>query len=230
MSSESGNSSADTIEGDDVTPLRALVRWMSIHDELVRGVAHAMSNRVATLSANVWLMSQGGQRGTDVIATLQSEIERLEELLIQLRILPNGDAALEPLLAIDSARTAVSLHAHYGALRNRPCAIDDPGSIPPARAEPQALVHALLVAITAAREAAGREGRAVLRLRSEGDFVQFVATVDGEKVVDGGSQRFALDALAAEQLLVGSGGRARSHAHGCTVEVPTLASSRMATG
>jgi len=226
MSSESDISSADTTEGGDVTPLRAQARWMSIHDDLIRGIAHAMSNRVATLSANVWMMSQGGQRGTDAAAVLQSEIERLEELLVQLRILPKGDAAPEPLLAIDSARTAVSLHAHHGNLRNQPCTIDDPGSVPPARAEPQALVHALLVAMTAAREAAGREGRAVVRLRSDGDYVQFVATVDGKDVVDRGDQRFALDALAAAQLLAASGGRARSHAYGCVVEVPTLASSR----
>lgn len=217
---------ADPDEREQDT-LLAVERWLAVQDEVVRGVAHAMSNRVATISAGLWMLGETGAAPATSLAALHAEVDRLEQLLVQLRLLPRETAAAEPLLAADSARAAVALHEHHGELRNVPCVIDDPGSVPPARAIPQALLHALLVALNAAKQAALVGDTAILRLRGEDDVVRFIATVaSASESPDAGDGRFELEARAADRLLQGSGGRARAHATGVIVEVPTLAATR----
>lgn len=222
-------SRADSIASNRDT--MALECWQAIQDEIVRGVAHAMSNRVATISAGLYMLGETGHASSTSISALHGEVDLLEQLLQQLRQLPRDTATVEPLLASDSARAALALHDHHGEFRNVPCDIDDPGTVPPARAVPQALLHALLVALTAARSAAANGERAVLQLRGEDDVVRFIATVAGrDDIVDTTRDRFRTEADAITRLLRDSGGRGVTHANGCVVEVPTLAASRRPRG
>ena len=203
-----------------------LERLRAIHDEIVRGVAHAMSNRVASLSAGLYVLGEHGTASATSVAALQSELDRMEQLLTQLRMIPRENIPAEPLLALDSARTAVALHEHHGELRNVTCDVQDIGAVPPARAEPQALLHALLVAINAAKQSAG-SGNARLVLDTEHDIVRFTATSDmSNPDITADNTTFAAEATAANWLVAPSGGRAYAIATGCVVEVPTLASTR----
>ena len=204
----------------------ALERLRAIQDEIVRGVAHAMSNRVASLSAGLYVLGEHGNVSAASVAALQSELDRMEQLLVQLRLLPRENIPAEPLLALDSARTAVALHEHHGELRNVTCDVQDIGTVPPARAEPHALLHALLVAINAAKESAG-SGNARLVLDTEDDVVRFTATSDMSKAdITADDSAFSAEGIIANWLIAPCGGRAYAIATGCVVEVPTLASTR----
>ena len=207
----------------------ALERLRVIQDEIMRGVAHAMSNRVGAMSAGVFVLGETGTATPAATGALQSELDRLEQLLVQLRMLSRETVEPEPLLSSDSARTAVALHEHHGELRNVSCIVDDAGHVPPARAEPQALIHALLVAITCAKQAAGN-GSAQLVLRSDDNVVRFIATSGDADNVSPDDSTFAVEALAARMLLERSNGTAFAIAGGCVIEVPTLAASRRPRG
>ena len=212
---------------DDHTALLATERARAILGEITRGIAHAMSNRVATISAGLFVLGEGDSISARKIQPLHAEVDLLEQLLVQLRQLPGEAGDLEPLLAGDIAASAIALHEHHGDLRSVRCEIDDTGSVPPARAVPQALLHALLIAITTAKVAAGAGRHAVLRLRSEEHMVRFVATVAGiHENIAHDDTRFLLEAAAANRLLGTSAGRAFAIASGCVVDVPTLASTR----
>jgi nitrogen-specific signal transduction histidine kinase len=216
--------------GNDEGLASAIERLRVIQDEIVRGIAHAMSNRVASLSAGLFMMGEHGTANAASVAALQSELDRMEQLLVQLRMLPRENVPVEPLLASESALTAVALHAHHGALRNVICVVDDDGKVPPARAEPNALLHALLVAITTAKQAmaSGANGADPVRLmlRDANDVVRFIATSDADAGIDVDDSVFAIEAAAANWLVSNSGGRAFPIATGCVVEIPTLASTR----
>ncbi len=217
--------------------------WLSTQNEIVRGIAHAMSNRVATLSANLYLLDESTVQ--QKVTAMNSELDRLEQLLHQLRQLPGDSAAAEPLLAADSARTAVALHMHHEGFRQHECEVDDSGSIAPVRAVPSALLHALLVALTAAATCArdGGNVQTVLRLRNHDDVVHFIATAEtdtatSEAVRDDvaraavGNERgtFFTEAETITWLLRETGGRGIANDRGCIVEIPTLAAFRRQNG
>jgi hypothetical protein len=211
----------DTIEASVVE------HWLSIHDELLRGIMHSMSNRIATISAGVWVIGEAGVAAhADSVRSLQGEVDQMEQLLIQLRMLPRqSEPVLEPLLPHESVKTAIALHEHHSDFRNIERWIVDAESVKPARADPHALLHALLVAINVACEAA-QDSRIAVTIRSDDEYVTFTATgdvVDNAIIAD---DRFDISARSAEWLLRGSRGRASSHRFGCTVAVPTLAFSR----
>ena len=222
--SAAGHASSHTDEGLS----SALERFRAIQDEIVRGIAHAMSNRVASLSAGLYVLGENGTASAASVGALQSELDRMEQLLVQLRMLPAEHVPVEPLLASESALTAVALHAHHGELRNVPCVVEDAGNVPPARAEPHALLHALLVAITAAKQSAQVSGAGTARLvlNVAGDAIRFIATAGSGDDVTPDDSVFAVEARAAHWLVAPSDGRAYAIATGCVVEVPTLASTR----
>ena len=171
--SAAGHASSHTDEGLS----RALERFRAIQDEIVRGIAHAMSNRVASLSAGLYVLGENGTASAASVGALQSELDRMEQLLVQLRMLPAEHVPVEPLLASESALTAVALHAHHGELRNVSCVVEDAGNVPPARAEPHALLHALLVAITGYGRASDMK-----QTQSAGFDHHLVKPVDYEKL------------------------------------------------
>jgi len=214
-------------------------RWLTIHDELLRGVAHALSNRVATIDGASYMLSLDGADVAGQAATLRGETGRLEALLHALRALPRGtDSEPEPTMPADAVQGALALHAHHGALRDVPCDIDMEADVPPAYADPTALQHALLVAITAARCMAGVRGRVTLRVRSHADVVEFcaVARHGAAPAGDAGAPHARDDAedagtddhRAIDWLLGAHGGRSVPGSSGVTFTVPTLTAARSA--
>jgi signal transduction histidine kinase len=207
-------------------------RWLTIHDELLRGLAHALSNRVATIDAATYML---GLEGADVAghtATLRGETERLEAVLYALRALVGHDGGAEPVMPGDAVQGALALHAHHGDLRDIPCDVAIDPAVPPAYADPVALQHALLVAVTAARRAAGAGGRVSLRVSSTTDVVEFfvdaVEAVDHAAAVPAGAGHDDGDAEAIDWLLGAHGGRSAARSGGRAFTVPTLTAARKA--
>jgi len=209
-------------------------RWLSVHDELLRALAHAISNRLAMITALAGVLEVGEVPDARFLDGLRTDAERLEGLLQQLRQLPRrSDAALEPMLFTDALDGAKRLIEEHPLLRDRDVRIVLVGDVLPVRAEPGAMVHASAVALLAA----ARLGAGFLEaeLETVGDEVRLTARHLGD--VAGGSPEgvadgvpLAHDVFAIEWLLAGSGGRASAHPSGCAVAVPTLQASRRRAG
>jgi hypothetical protein len=156
----------------------AMTVWREVLDELLRGVAHALSNRVATVSASAYLASGGEPLEPDMAAALSAESERLERLLADIRLLPSPvEASEEPVMLADVVTQAIDLHRHHLGLREVPVRVMNDASTPPIAVNPVVLTHVLLVMLTAVRMAA----RDTTSITADGRATtpEVVVTIDG---------------------------------------------------
>ncbi len=221
------------MESSDVSSGAGAARWLSIHDDLLRGLAHAFSNRVATVGGIAALLDSSRVPDERVVSGLRSDADRLNGLLEQLRQLPRrDDADLEPLMPGDSVRAALALFEHHAGYRDARCTVVVADDVQPVRVDPASLRHALCVAlVSTTRVGAGHAGatRAGVRvaLSTEGDVVRIEVSTDGS-TGEGDADALALDAGAISWLLARSHGRGHASPYGCLIELPTLAASRRA--
>lgn len=209
------------VSGDET----AAARWLTLHDELLRGISHALSNRIATVGAASYMFEHGDVAVDQAVASLRAESDRMEQLLQQLRLLPRRpDATAEPITADDACHNAVKLHAHHGELRDFVCDVTVDPDVYPIWAEPQGFCHAMLVALTTAKRNAVNGSRISLRVSGDTNAVRFCAMAD-EPLQDADALN-EIDANAANWLLAPHGGSARALDHGCELEVPTLLAAR----
>lgn len=217
MSSDGGQRSAAEI---------GATRWLTVHDDLLRAVAHAVSNRMATVAATASLLEHGITPDPRVARGLAVDADRLERLLQALRHLPRRvDAAPEPLLLTDALDGAQALIEEHPDLRDRTVVVEQIGDVQPVRAEPGAVLHAATVAILSAARytSAGRAVR--VSLETDGEVVRLMAAGDDGPHY-GAEELREEDACAIAWLLADHGGRAESHASGCAFTLPTLQASR----
>lgn len=199
---------------DDATaPAATRDAWSATCDALLSGLAHALSNRVASLNAVVTMPADGAAAAG---LSLDTEVARLNEMLRLLRALavrPAGRAVT--LDAATMLAQAVELHAMHATLREVPVRMEEGEPTPPIVVPEGALTRALLLALTGARSAAAamRAPGAVARCHATGDRVVFeiepVATADAppHDGFDGGvALPLAAEAQAALALLAASGG------------------------
>lgn len=210
-------------------------RWLMIHDELLRGIAHTLSNRVSTIDAAAYMLELEGSDVAQQTTTLRSETARLEELLRALRLLPRRlERHPEPLMADDAVSGALSVHAHHGDLHGVPCDVEIGRDVPPGYADPIALQHALLVGLSVAghcvksQRAVNGAGRVLVRVTGTDDSVRFVisaadVTLLDCKEVDDIAQS---DADAVSWLLDEFDAGSHPHPGGVQFDIPTLAAAR----
>lgn len=212
----------------------AAARWLTVHDEVLRGMAHALSNRIATVSATSYMYETGDVGVTQVMDAVKRESARLEQLLGLLRLLPERTGAdAEPATAGEACASAVSLHAQHPEFRDIPCDVVVDPAVYPLWAEPHAFCHALLVALTAAKRRVPEGGRVTIHVSGTADVVQFAVqatpgTDAGNAPTDANDPLAEADACAAGWLLARHGGAARVIPNGCALEVPTLLAARRA--
>lgn len=134
----------------------------ALRDAILRGMAHALSNRVAALGG-INGLADPGQIWTERLSkALHDEARRLEDILRLMRLMPNdgrgvpGAVELQPLIP-----DVVALHAYQSALLQVECAaVYDRETMPVYANRPQ-LVHALLLAIDEAKRHARARGARV---------------------------------------------------------------------
>lgn len=198
-------------------------RWLSIHDELLRALAHAVSNRLATIAAAASMLEAGGVPDPRVLEAVRVDAERLEGLLQQLRQLPRrAEVALEPMLVTDALEGAKQLIAEHPLLRGRSIRTALRGDVMPVRADPTAMIHATGVALLAAARLG--DGPIDAELATDGDVVRLTARCGAAP--DSEDPLLPLDAMAIDWLLAESHGRAAVETDGCAFAVPTLQASR----
>lgn len=206
-----------------------------IHDELLRGIAHTLSNRVSTIDAAAYMLELEGVDVAPHAATLRGETARLDGLLQALRILPRRlERQPEPLIAADSVTAALSVQVHHGDLHGVPCDVEIEGDVTPGYADPLSLQHALLVGLCAAGHAAHAErgvngaGRVRVHVASDAEVVRFTVTaVDVTLLACQETDEIAArDADAVAWLLRESDGQSTPQIGGVLFTVPTLAAAR----
>ncbi len=221
--------------------LAGVTRWLTIHDDLLRGLTHALSNRVGTVAATAYLLDVQSAAPLAAAATLRDEGERLDALVQLLRLLPRRAATVaEPVIPTDVVAQAVALHAFHPTAGDTPVEVRLDGDVQPAYVEPGALVLAVAAAIGAAQRSVQRaddhgdgqapvSGRVVVTISSSTETVHLavcgqqaddaIGTVDAEA---------AHDVRAASWLLRMCGGSAVASDGGATIRVPTLQAVRRA--
>ena len=203
-----------------------------MHDELLRGLTHTLSNRVGTIAAVSSLLDLGGASSARALDTLRTETDRLEQLLLLIRQLPYHTAhAAEPILCADAVNAAIALVAHHPAARDVTCDVVQVGDVPPAWSDPGALQLALTVALISAHANASRGADSVqLRVSSRDEVLRLevIGASAGDAMHDDATRldARARDATAAGWLLRATNGYAVAIEGGIAIEVQSLAAAR----
>jgi hypothetical protein len=215
--------------------LLGATRWLSVHDDLLRGLTHTLSNRVGTIAAAAYMIELQPGAVATTAATLREESDKLEALLQLFRLLPRrDDAVAEPVIPTDSVNQAFALQAHHPELHDVPVTMAIEGDLQPAYAEPTALAIATVLVLGAAQRAAKGAGlpgaRAELVISSTTDEVRLRARafVDDTLIRVAVDSQAELDVLAVTWMLTPYGGRGATSDAGATVLIPTLQAARRA--
>ena len=216
----------------------------ALRDAILRGMAHALSNRVAALGGINGLADPGSIWTERLAKALQDEARRLEDLLRLMRLLPDdgrGDPGAIELQAL--VPDVIALHAYQSALLQVECAAVYHRETMPVFANRPRLVHSLLLAIDAAkRHAHPRGGRVSVSYGGDADLVTIrVATEPSTSPVKAGASASEVAAAtpsvteAALRAAVSSVGGSRDIALAIEddqmridLAVPTLAAGRRA--
>lgn len=151
----------------DIDPFDAL------RDAILRGMAHALSNRVAALGG-ISSLADPGQLWTERLSkALGDEARRLEDILRLMRLLPDdgrgeaGAIELQPLIP-----DVIALHAYSSALLQVECSSTYDREVMPIFANRPRLVRSLLLVIDAAkRHAKVRGGRVAISYGGDSERV-----------------------------------------------------------
>ncbi|MCC7052642.1 MAG: hypothetical protein IT355_05205 [Gemmatimonadaceae bacterium] len=138
---------------------RDVVLWFETIDAIVRGLGHALNNRALALSATIEALDARRPVGEQVAGGLTREAERLTEQLRQLRSLPFAlEREAMPLLLRDVIASAVQLHRSHATLGEVPVYLEGSADAPPVLVPESAMLHAILVTLTALKGYAAPDG------------------------------------------------------------------------
>jgi hypothetical protein len=141
--------------------------WASLFEDLLRGLVHAMNNRLTALSAFAEL---AGMDGEDLeLNVLRQEITRMHGACSHVGMLvsrgPAESLEIRPVLDM-----ALEVHSHHPRMRNTiPCAVDQSGAVLPVRVPRWALLRALLLLIDQAKREGQAERLGTVGIRVTGD-------------------------------------------------------------
>ena len=193
----------------------ALLEWDGHVESVLRGVAHALNNRAASLSALMALVVEPDYTPQTTSGMLATEVDRLHEIVAVVRAVgaPKGDVeAFDPADASRSARAVLALHA---ALRDRAVTIN--AAAPPVRAMRWMFVRALIV--LAGRAAmADRRAPVTIDLTEQDGWVH--ATASGSTAAGRSAYLDQVAVALGGELLPGSAG----------FRLPSLATLRQREG
>ena len=147
--------------------------FAAIRDGILRGVAHALSNRVAALSGVAGLVDFGNLPADRLSRALGSEVSQLGQLVEMVRLLPSDARPRGEAIELRTMLPAVvALHALHADLRDVACTIHHDRDAQPVHLGRSAFIHAVLVLIDAAkRDALRNRGSVALSYRGDATWV-----------------------------------------------------------
>ena len=196
----------------------ALAEWSRHVDHVLRGVAHALNNRAAALSAVIELSTEPAEDPPVIRAILGTELERVGDLVKVVRTIAAPRAGLEAFAVRDAAAEAAATLELHAEQRDRMVAIEalDPT---PIRAHRWMFVRALIAAAAGVPTTPGSHTPAAITVAAEGDWVVVSA--------NGPASAARASALVTE-LARAMGGGPLEDRYG--FRVPTLAALRRREG
>jgi hypothetical protein len=143
--------------------------WSAARDALLRGLTHALSNRVMAITTLAELAAESPASDTtnDV---LSSEARRLDALLHQFRLLsPAPPAPAEPLSIADTLPALVELAGRHPEVAGMPCDLRVAANVQPAYIDAGMLGRVVPPLVVAATRAARRTGASRVQIDVSGD-------------------------------------------------------------
>jgi hypothetical protein len=158
--------------------------WTTTHEAVLRGLNHALSNRVAALVGLTRILEQNaGDRADPITAALLAEVERLEAVLRLYVLLPAGAASQDEAVELPSLLgAAVRLHELRSDLAEPRCEVQSDADTRPVRGCPTQIVHALLSVLGLAAHG-GRADVAVRARCGSGERESYVRVTWDEAAV-----------------------------------------------
>lgn len=148
--------------------------WNAVRDALLRGLTHALSNRVMAITTLAELAVESVVSGTTV-DVLSSEARRLDALLHQFRLLsPAPPAAPEPFNIADTLPPLVELAGRHPEVVGMPCDIRVAANVQPAFVDAGMIGQVVPALVVAATRAARRVGVARVQIEVAGDAIWVV--------------------------------------------------------
>lgn len=210
---------AHDLSVDYTLSVEALHEWEGHVEDVLRGVAHALSNRAASVSAMLELSMDSDRSDSATGALLPAELQRLNELVDVVRAVGAPRADAEAFDARDAAATARAVMSLHAALRERTVTVDAPSAL--AVRTPRWMFVRALVA-TVARGWGSTAGTSTIRLSEESGWIVSRVTTAGPAVAPERRSRYA------DELALAMGGEPLSGAPG--FRIPTLAEVRRREG
>jgi len=193
----------------------ALDEWSRHVEYVLRGIAHALNNRAAALSAVIEL-SEDPQEPSVTSAILATELARVQGLTEVVRSLGAPRSGVEAFGPGDAALEALAVLEMHSEQRNRSVSIEA-GAAPPVRLPRWMYVRALIVmGATASRATADTR----ITVAGDGDWV--VTRVDGTGAPSAGLTPYVTEMARA------MGGEPLTERYG--FRVPTLVALRQREG
>jgi signal transduction histidine kinase len=154
----------------------ALREWLLNTEGVMRGVAHALNNRAAALSAVVELSREPTDDDPEAThSILNSELLRVSELARAVRLLGTPRSGTEAFAPRDVVGDAIALLRLHSEQRERVISIDT-ASAPPIRVPRWMFVRSLVALCSAAAKASGA-AHVQVTVAGDGDWV--TVRVDG---------------------------------------------------
>jgi hypothetical protein len=142
--------------------------WPVLIDSLLRGIAHALSNRTGALMALTGL--DPADQDDESRALLPSELSRLHDLTRLIKLLPaDVGARSEAILVGDVIAEAVALLSLHPLARDLQWRVEGDQESTVVRAERWALLRLLLLTLNGARSDADKTGADTVLIRVAGD-------------------------------------------------------------
>jgi hypothetical protein len=140
--------------------------WGIVSETLVRGLAHALSNRIATIGTIAELLRVGGDDPLAMSEMLGIETERLEDLLEQMRALSaRSSGRMEAMRLSDAVAGAMALHSYHPERRAIAVTVEPGDESRPVLGDPLLLQRELLILLDAATHAAMSHTSRAVRVR-----------------------------------------------------------------
>ncbi len=202
--------------------------WLDVVDHALRGLHHALNNRIGSLSALVELY-QSDTKGDDApaLSSISTEVSRLEECSRIARLLPRSPAVGEEPLAFDDVLAdCFAIHRFLHDARDIQVTIVPTRYIEPVRVERWALVHTLTLLLGDAKRLA-QTTRSIVRALTESDeqWVQVEFQV-GTPLVAG--TPLPVKSAYADRLALTFGGTVTRKPGVAALRLPTLKARRAA--
>ena len=140
--------------------------WAAVSETLVRGIAHALSNRIATIGTIAELLRVGGDDPLSMSDMLGVETERLEDVLEQLRSLSARSAThFEAMRLSDAVAGAMAMHSYHPERRSIAVTVEPGDESRPVLGDSLRLQREILILLDAATHAAMSHVSRAVRVR-----------------------------------------------------------------